>query len=226
MTIEDVKVPKATQRAVSGRKPAYESRATEFRERLSAWRQMRADERPSLRALAGELGTSHQLLSHYLHGLETSQAKERAKQIRARAKAEGREMTLRECCDAIITPGLFRKIEELRLAANCGPLSHWQIQMLKMFAKQGFSGAKKILGACRQMTPQEERRARAAEKATMFAAAAVKHIDRIRQEAERGPLPWRDIQILKALARGKCPEAKELLQKYSKNALPRPQVPQ
>jgi hypothetical protein len=76
------------------------------------------------------------------------------------------------------------------------------------------------------MTPEEEKQARAAERKAWFASAARKHIARIRQEAERSPLPWRDIQILKALARGKCAEAKQLLQKYSKTALPRPQVPQ
>jgi len=76
------------------------------------------------------------------------------------------------------------------------------------------------------MTPEEERQARAAEKAAMFTAAALKNIERIKQEAERGPLPWRDIEILKLLARRKCAGAKELLQKYSKSALSRPQVPQ
>ena len=216
---------KTQKRTFSGRKPAYESRATEFRQRLSAWRQMPADERPSLRVLAGELGTSHQLLSHYLDGLETWRAEERAKQIRARAKAEGREMTLRECCDAMITPGFFRKIEELRLAAKRGPLNHWDIKMLNLLAKRGFTGAKEVLAKCRQMTPEEEKQARAAEKAAMFAAAAVKNIERIKQEAERGPLSWRDIEILKILARRKSAEAKELLEKYSKSALPLPQVP-
>jgi len=51
---------------------------------------------------------------------------------------------------------LYRQIEKLKKAAKRGPLAHWQIKMLKMFAKQGFSGAKEILGTCRQMTPQEE----------------------------------------------------------------------
>jgi hypothetical protein len=59
----------------------------------------------------------------------------------------------------------------------------------------------------------------------VFAAEAVKNIERIKQEAERGPLPWRDIEILKILARHKSAEAKELLEKYSKSALPLPQVP-
>jgi hypothetical protein len=55
---------------MSGRKTEQESRATEFRQRLMAWKQTPESQRPSLRALARELGTSHQLLKHYLDGLE------------------------------------------------------------------------------------------------------------------------------------------------------------
>jgi hypothetical protein len=56
--------------------------------------------RPSLRALAREIGTSHQLLNHYLKGLEEWQYEERFRQaikalkgIRARAQAENRFLT-------------------------------------------------------------------------------------------------------------------------------------
>ena len=52
---------------MSGRKPAYESRATEFRHRLTAWKRIPESSRPSLRALAREMDTSHQLLAHYLN---------------------------------------------------------------------------------------------------------------------------------------------------------------
>lgn len=133
---------------------------------------------------------------------------------------------MREWYDVEVVPGLLVQIEKIRQEAKHGPLSSYQVKTLNLFAKQGFSGAKEILQQCRQMTPQEERKARAAEKATMFAAAAVKHIKRIKQKAERGPLPWRDIEILKILAHRKYAGAKELLQKYAKSALPRPQVPQ
>jgi hypothetical protein len=210
-------------RRASGRKPAYESRAAEFRHALIIWTQ--TPMRQSLRALARKLNTTHQMLAYYLSGLDRWQAEEKAKQIRERAEADGREMTMRECLDVIITPEWLDQIEKLRQAACRGPLNRHQVQMLKLFAKQGLPGAKKakaILENCRQMTAQEEQQARAAEKATMFAAAAVKNIERIKQEAERGPLPWRDIEILKILARRKCAGAKELLQKYSKSALPRP----
>jgi hypothetical protein len=213
-------------RPMSGRKPAYESRATEFRQRLMAWKQAPESLKPSLRALARELDTSHQLLAHYLNGLDRWQAEEEGKRIRARAKAEGRPMTLRECYGATFAPAMLDKIETLRREAKRGPLNRHQVQMLKLLVRQGFPGAKEVLEKCRQMTPQEERQARAAEKATMFAAAAVKNIERIKQEAEQGPLPWWDIEILKILARRKHQGAKELLQKYSKSAEPRPQVPQ
>src|ERR1700733_14477947 len=86
-----------------GRKPAQESRATEIRQTLIAWRQIRAAARLSLRALARQLGTSHQLLKHYLDGLEKWQFEERYRkateesdQILARAIVEGRPMTLWE----------------------------------------------------------------------------------------------------------------------------------
>jgi hypothetical protein len=52
--------------------------------------------RPSLRALARELGTSHQLLSDYLKRLDKWQRKEysrRAEEIRKRAATENRNMT-------------------------------------------------------------------------------------------------------------------------------------
>jgi len=61
---------------MSGRKPKEESRATEFRQRLMAWKQTPESMRPSLRALGREVGTSHQLLQHYLDGLEIWHARE------------------------------------------------------------------------------------------------------------------------------------------------------
>ena len=52
-----------------GRKRAAKSRAVELRKSLGAWKQTPARLRPSLRALAREHGTSHQLLSYYLSTL-------------------------------------------------------------------------------------------------------------------------------------------------------------
>jgi hypothetical protein len=199
-------------RPVRGRKPTQESRSAEFRVRLIAWRQTPESSRPSLRALAGQLGTTHQMLAYYLDGIDTWHAKEQAMRIRERAVAEGREMTMRECCEAIVLPGLFREIEELRRQAKRGPLDHWQVQTLNLFAKQGFSGAKEILEKCRQMTPQEERQARASETAAGFASAASDTIARIRKEAESGPLSPQNVLRLKFFARRGHPGAKELFQ--------------
>src|ERR1035438_8030118 len=88
---------------MSGRKPKQESRSAEFRQRLIAWKQTPDSLRPSLRALARQLGTSHQLLKHYRDGLEKWRYKERyrkakmeSEEIRARANAEGRPMTVWE----------------------------------------------------------------------------------------------------------------------------------
>jgi len=209
---------KTQKNTLSGRKPAYESRAAEFRQALIIWKQTPESMRPSLRALACELGTSHQLLSHYLDGLDKCQAQERAKRLRA----EGKPFA------AGLVEVFADQVEELRKAAKRGPLNRHQIKILKMLACRGpwAEGAKEILGKCRQMTPEEEKQARAFERKAMFTTAALKHIERIKQAAKRGPLPWRDIEILKVLARGKCAAAKELLEKHASSAEPRPQVPQ
>jgi len=49
--------------------------------------------RPSLRALATELGTSHQLLKHYLDGLEKWKRDKDLERIRASARAKGVPLT-------------------------------------------------------------------------------------------------------------------------------------
>src|SRR6266852_6759903 len=74
--------------AMRGRKHKWESRALEFYGRLARWKQTPESARPSLRALARQLGTSHQLLSHYLRSWAKWQAKEcrrQAEEIRASA---------------------------------------------------------------------------------------------------------------------------------------------
>ncbi|MBZ5701018.1 MAG: hypothetical protein LAN84_04155 [Acidobacteriia bacterium] len=79
-----------------GRKRTSESRAAEIRARLMEWKQIPEPIRISLRALATEIGTSHQLLSFYLRGLDKwqmNESKRRSWEIRERAEAEGRSMT-------------------------------------------------------------------------------------------------------------------------------------
>lgn len=51
----------------AGRKPREESRAQELRDRLKLWLAMPRWRRPSLRSLAAEMQTSHQLLGHHLN---------------------------------------------------------------------------------------------------------------------------------------------------------------
>jgi hypothetical protein len=70
-----------------------ESRATELRQALVEWNETPKSSRPSLRALAAELGTSHQLLKHYLNGLGKWREKQHIKYIRAQAKAKNVPVT-------------------------------------------------------------------------------------------------------------------------------------
>lgn len=136
-------------RPVRGRKPAQESRATEFRRKLMEWKQTPQSSRPSLRALAGELGTSHQLLSFHLKHLDRWQAKEywhQAREIRARANAEGRPLTQWEDQQARaydraglrITTGqiLGDCIERMKMESERRPRSWQEIKSLKIFARQ------------------------------------------------------------------------------------------
>jgi hypothetical protein len=99
-----------------GRKPLQESRASEFRQRLVEWKETPAAFRPSLRALARELATSHQLLTHFLSGLEEWRRERDLELIRTTAKNKNvtltsaderrylawvRKIERRQACDAI-----------------------------------------------------------------------------------------------------------------------------
>ena len=134
-----------------GRKSKQESRADELRQRLITWKEIPESLRPSLRALAAEIGVSHQLLSFYLKDLEEWQCKERyrsakkrtlekADRIRARVAAENREMTMQECIDVIIAPGMLDRIESLRQEAKRGPLHRAQFEMSKRFRQTRTAG--------------------------------------------------------------------------------------
>ena len=162
-------------RPQTGRKPAQESRATEFRRSLIAWQQTPESSRLSLRALARELGTSHQLLKHYLDGLEKRRYKERyrnanaeADQILARAIIEGRPMTQWEeqqrhaCTIAAIRAKagaiLLNELAKLKQEARRGPLHPAQFKMVKVFAKQGFPGGQELLQKCLRDGLKERKR--------------------------------------------------------------------
>jgi hypothetical protein len=134
---------------VSGRKPKQESRSAEFRQRLMAWNQTPESLRPSLRALARGLGTSHQLLKHYLDGLEKwryeerfRKANEESDQIVARAIVEGRPMTQwegqrRHACTiaamrAEVGSLLLDDLARLKEEASRGPLHPAQVKMARI----------------------------------------------------------------------------------------------
>jgi hypothetical protein len=85
--------------SMKGRKPKSESRASEIRASPIAWKQMPEFMRLSLRALARQVGISHQLLGHYLSRLDEWQSKEYFRQAReshASAAAENRPLTTSE----------------------------------------------------------------------------------------------------------------------------------
>jgi len=135
-----------------GRKPASESRVGEIRAKLAAWKQTPEPQRISLRALAAEIGTSHQLLSFYLRQWDKWQMKEykrKSQEICARAEAENRTMTnqeqaqvvaykraaLRSMIDSVVRDTLTT----LREDARCGRLSSQQLRMAKFLARRGYS---------------------------------------------------------------------------------------
>ena len=154
-----------SSRPTSGRKPDQESRSAEFRQRLIVWKQTPPASRPSVRALARELDTSHQLLTHYLAGLEKWQyeeryrrAKKQADEISARAEAENRHLTfweeqqLRACDRALIQaftgPALIAALEGIKRDAKRGPLDRYQFKTLQLFARRNYPGAQELLQKC------------------------------------------------------------------------------
>jgi hypothetical protein len=157
-------------RTVTGRKPKQESRSVEFRQKLIAWKQMPALFRPSLRALARELGTSHQLLMFYLKGLEKWEGEEclrRAKEIRALAKAEDRPVTPWEeqrilgyttaGLRALTVSAFHDKLEDLKRQGERGPLHRAQIKMTMLFAHSGLPGARELLQKCSQRSVKNQK---------------------------------------------------------------------
>jgi len=154
------------KQSVAGRKPKQASRSADLRQRLTAWKQTPESMRPSLRALALDLGTSHQLLRHYLTGLEKwlygeryRTAKKQIEEIRARARAEGRLMTQWEeqqvraydsvAIDAMLAPVLLDAIERIKQQSKRSPLCWQQIRTLKIFARE-FPQAQELLQECSQ----------------------------------------------------------------------------
>lgn len=123
----DLQVNMPLARPRRGRRPASESKAALIRATLWTWRQTPREQRVSLRALAVELGTSHQLLSFYLRDLDRWQMREHRraeKQILACAKAEHRELTPREEAQAFACgrPGLAFMLSDMMSKDPLGSL--------------------------------------------------------------------------------------------------------
>lgn len=148
--------------AKRGRKPASESRATEIRARLLLWKQVQEPHRISLRALARELSTSHQLLGHYLTRWEKWKAKEyrrQAQEIRIRAAAEMRPRVVTEMLgqakaleaaafQSMLGSALDDTLRKLKRKARSGRLSCGEMKMLRLFASRGYQDAQEILDRC------------------------------------------------------------------------------
>jgi hypothetical protein len=152
-----------------GRRSADESVAKAIRTRLASWLLEPEDQRPSLRELAVELGTSHQLLSFYLKGLNDWQRKDckrRAQAIRNLADAENRFTTPWEesqiralehassCCmiDSILQPILDR----WEAHAKARTLSKQELKCITLFAQRGVPIAQEILKRHRNNLPVVE----------------------------------------------------------------------
>jgi hypothetical protein len=148
-----------------GRKPASESRATEIRIALAKWRQIPEEQRPSLRALAAELKTSHQLLCSYLRTLnewlaeqKSEEYSRRSREITDRADAKGRVLTeaeaelvvrysrarLRCILDAHLSSFVERNTAEMRKAAKMGKLTVAR-RIARLLARTGNAEAKQFL---------------------------------------------------------------------------------
>ena len=139
----------------AGRKSKQDSRANELRQALIAWKESPEGSRPSLRFLALQLRTSHQLLTHFLNtidewGLEERIriAKERMERIQARAQQEGRQLSWPEAA-TIIEPALLEMIANAQQEFKLGPLESHDIKMLKMLADR-FPEAGNLLRKCLQ----------------------------------------------------------------------------
>jgi len=125
-----------------GRKPANESRAHEIRTRLLAWKKTPNPQRVSLRTLATEIGTSHQLLSFHLRRLEKWQIKEYYRN-KAQEIPDNRPLTKALC--SLMGPAICRMLAGLERQITCGALSATQVKIAKLLARQGIGKAQEIL---------------------------------------------------------------------------------
>jgi hypothetical protein len=175
-----------------GRKAANESRATEIRARLVTWKQSPEPQRISLRALAAEIGTSHQLLSFYLKRLDKWQMKEyrrKAEEIRDRAQIEKRPLTQWEetqahsyeraafhcMLDSVFEPARKKMLKEIQANVSAHrTLSKYQLKVLLLLARYSDPSAQEILRAHTTRAPHQSRRKIGKNNLPAIPAGAVK----------------------------------------------------
>ena len=122
-----------------GRKRKGESRAEELRAELAAWGQLGEFLRPSLRKLAARLGTSEQLLSHYLKTQDEWESRRQAAHCKESGDFRG---VLYWSMRASLGKFVRRMEREFKEA---GALDRSRIKMLEKFASVGQPGAQKFL---------------------------------------------------------------------------------
>jgi len=154
-----------------GRKSRCESRAEEFRQQLNAWKRMPESSRSSLRALARGLGTTHQLLGHYLKRWEKWQGKEhrrQANEIRMRAKAEDRSLTpweedrvaayKRAEFNSMLVAEMDSVLDKMARRLKAGDeLSKGEIRFVSILARKGFPTAQRIAESYAQNSAKESK---------------------------------------------------------------------
>ncbi len=111
-----------------GRKPAGKSMAAEIRAKLIVWHQTPEPRRPSLRALAAEMRTSHQLLSYHLARYD-----------------EWRPRDGEDPLTAALGTTLAKMRRKAKAGAKRGELSKLQLRLFRMLAKRGFPEAQELL---------------------------------------------------------------------------------
>lgn len=142
-----------------GRKRVGSSRLMEFRQALSRWKDTPESMRPSLRQLAEQLGTTHQLLTYCLKRLGKWQAKDdwrRNEGIREKARSEGRSLTPYEEHDVRLRDrramslfcdfALQRQLEKLKKKLKTGVVNYYDVKTLKLLARH-YPEAREILAA-------------------------------------------------------------------------------
>jgi hypothetical protein len=139
-----------------GRKPACESNAAAIRIRLVSWSQAPKAQRPSLRALAKELGTTHQLLSFHLKGLSKWQQQEyhrKAQEIRDKGLgmtyADEQQMIAyeRAALSCMLSRALDGFVERLAAEAKVEGWTKKRIKLVEIAARKGVPAAQKLLAS-------------------------------------------------------------------------------